>query len=156
MSSSFSLFYSLYIKHINAFAYRIRLFMPGRRSAIYNRSLELTSEGSNVATPHKTAELQRVVNNSRAICSSIHVRAIRALIGNFSLFFSASTLVKTIYILLSFNATLECTPPPPKTSAGSGRARAHLAPFFPTTFSIFQLGIFPIDLRPGRRKACEY
>lgn len=127
MSSSFSLFYSLYIKHINAFAYRIRLFMPGRRSAIYNRSLELTSEGSNVATPHKTAELQRVVNNSRAICSSIHVRAIRALIGNFSLFFSASTLVKTIYILLSFNATLECTPPLPKRRREAG-ARARTWP----------------------------
>lgn len=130
MSSSFSLFYSLYIKHINAFAYRIRLFMPGRRSAIYNRSLELTSEGPNVATPHKTAELQRVVNNSRAICSSIHVRAIRALIGNFSLFFSASTLVKTIYILLSFNTTRVH---PPSQNVGGKRARA-LGPLLPHNF----------------------
>lgn len=134
--------------------------MPGRRRRDIQPIVRINIGGPKRRDPSQNCRTSaRVVNNSRAICSSIHVRAIRALIGNFSLFFSASTLVKTIYILLSFNATLECTPPPPPSQSVGGkwaRARAHLAPYFPTTFSIFQLGIFPIDLRPGRRKACEY
>jgi len=130
-------------------AYHIFFFFFFRRMRLHARdvrpvSLQLAWEGW--ATLQGIAELSRVVNNSRAICSSIHVGAIRALIGNFAPFFSqpraATPLVKTIYILLSFNATRA-----PSSVPRNRRARS-LGP----TFSIFQLGIFPIDLGPGRRR----
>jgi len=113
------------------------------------RSSQLAS-----ATPRKSAELSRVVNNCRAICSSIHVpSAIRALIENFSPFFLARhPFLGTIYILLSFNVTLSPPGAPLSSPMSSLRRGRALDP----TFSIFQLGIFPIDLRPSRRGAGKY